>query len=148
MDWEDAVKNDLIKTSILRFGVVLSPKAGALRKLINLCRANLGASLGKGDQYLSWITIDDAIYAILHIIYNEIDGIFNLVAPNPVTQKELVDKISDKLNRVRFLSLNEHLVKLFYGEMAKDVLLASSYVTPKHLLDTGLNFTSLALMKD
>jgi len=59
-----------------------------------------------------------------------------------------VDKISDKLNRVRFLSLNEHIVKLIYGEMAKDVLLASSYVTPKHLLDTKfLNSTSLALMK-
>jgi uncharacterized protein (TIGR01777 family) len=140
VDWEEAVKNDFIKTSILRFGVVLSPRGGALRKLINLCRVNLGASLGRGSQHVSWITIDDAIYAILHIIYKELEGVFNLTTPNPVTQKELVDKISRKLNRVRFLSLNEHVVKLIYGEMADDVLLANCHVIPKHLLDTNFKF--------
>jgi uncharacterized protein (TIGR01777 family) len=139
-DWEKAVKNDFIKTSILRFGVVLSPGGGALRKLINLCRVNLGASLGRGSQHISWITIDDAIYAILHIIYKELEGVFNLTTPNPVTQKELVDMISVKLNRIRFLSMNEHVVKLIYGEMADDVLLANCNVIPKHLLDTNFKF--------
>ncbi|MEF3255542.1 MAG: TIGR01777 family oxidoreductase [Deferribacterales bacterium] len=138
--WEEASKNDNFETTILRIGVVLSPTGGALKKLIELGKFNLAAILGTGDQYISWITIDDLIYSIVHIIYNDLTGTFNLTAPEPIKQKDLIKIISNKLNRLNFLSLNDKIIKLIYGEMADEILLANNYVLPEKLINTGFQF--------
>lgn len=138
--WEEAAKNDLFPTSILRIGVVLTPKGGALKQLIKFANLNLGATLGKGDQYVSWIAMDDLIYSIAYILYNRLEGVFNLVSNSPVTQKDMIDTISKKLNRLRFLSLGEKGVKLIYGKMGEEVLLSSSFVVPEALEKSGFSF--------
>ncbi|MCA1981007.1 MAG: DUF1731 domain-containing protein, partial [Calditerrivibrio sp.] len=138
--WEKSTENSFMKTTILRIGVVLSPASGALRKLINLCNLNLGAKLGTGEQLISWITIDDLIYSILHIIYNKLEGVFNMTTPHPVTQREMVDKISANLKRTRFISLNEDLVRAVYGKMGDEILLSSSNAYPEKLIKSGFNF--------
>jgi len=131
--WELAAKNDLFPTTILRIGVVLTPKGGALKQLLKFVNLNLGATLGDGEQYISWITMDDLIYGITHILNNRLEGVFNMVSPSPVTQKEMVDTISNKLGKVRILSLNRKTVEFIYGRLGKEVLLANNYVIPDRL---------------
>lgn len=138
--WEKATENNFMKTTILRIGVVLSPASGALKKLITLCNLNLGAKLGTGEQLISWITIDDLTYSVLYIIYNSMDGVFNMTTPNPVSQRELVDKISANLKRTRFISLNEDIVRTVYGKMGDEILLSSSNIYPERLIKSGFNF--------
>lgn len=139
-DWELATENQLFKTTILRIGVVLTPKGGALKQFIKFIDLNMGATFGGGDHFISWIAMDDLLYSIAHIIYNRLEGVFNLVAPEPITQKEIVDTISRKLRRLRILNLNKKSVELIYGKLGREVLLASSYVIPKRLLDSGYRF--------
>ncbi|MGC8768579.1 TIGR01777 family oxidoreductase [Calditerrivibrio sp.] len=131
--WEQVAKNDLFPTTILRIGVVLTPRGGALKQFLKFVNLNLGATLGDGNQYISWITMDDLIYGITHIIHNRLEGVFNMVSPSPVTQKEMVDTISNKLKKVRILNLNRKTVELIYGRLGKEVLLANNYVIPDRL---------------
>ncbi|ADR19649.1 TIGR01777 family oxidoreductase [Calditerrivibrio nitroreducens] len=138
--WELAAKNDLFPTTILRIGVVLTPKGGALKQLLKFVNLNLGATLGDGEQYISWITMDDLIYGITHILNNRLEGVFNMVSPSPVTQKEMMDTISNKLRKVRILSLNRKTVELIYGRLGKEVLLANNYVIPDRLNLSNYNF--------
>lgn len=138
--WEESAKNDLFPTAILRIGVVLSPKGGALKQLVRFANFNLGATLGKGEQYISWISIDDLIYSLVYILYNRLEGVFNLVSPSPSTQKEMIDLISKKLKRLRFLSLGEKSVKMIYGKLGEEVLLSSSFVLPEALSQSGYKF--------
>jgi len=139
-DWESAAYNDHFPTAILRIGVVLTPKGGALKQLLKFTNLNLGATLGDGSHYISWIAIDDLLYSIVHILYNRLDGVLNLVAPKPVTQKYMIDMLAKKLKRLRFLNLGEKSVELIYGQLGREVLLANCCVVPTMLTRTGYSF--------
>ncbi len=142
--WEEATKQAEqagIRTVRMRIGVGITAKGGALQKLID---APLGyvRRFGNGRQHVSWISIDDLIAAILHlIVIDTIDGPVNLVSSNPVTNEEMIATIA-KLRKRPFLpGVSKNLLKLLYGEMAEELLLANSHISNKKLIESGFRYT-------
>lgn len=135
-DWESAAQSvPARRTAFLRFGVILSPEGGFLTEVQKMFR-RLGASrLGSGQQYLSWIHIDDVVDVIAQALVNPAySGPVNLVSPAPITNREMTD-ILKKLGGYRSLPPAPAMaLKLLYGEMSQ-VLLSSQRVRPGKLLD-------------
>ncbi|MCP4133684.1 MAG: TIGR01777 family protein [bacterium] len=130
-----------IRTIFLRTGVVLTPAGGALARLMKPARAGLAARIGNGTQYLSWITIDDTIGSIHHLLLNkEVRGPVNLVAPNPATNAEFTTALAWVLRRPNFFVVPASLIRLFFGEMGKEVLLRSQRVRSNKLAASGFRF--------
>lgn len=142
--WENAsefLKVHGIRVAHLRFGIVLSSKKGALYEIVKLFRWGVGGMLGSGDQYMSWIAIDDVVGAIYHVIlHSDLEGAVNVTSPHPVSNREFSKKISYYLKRPLGPSVPSFILKLFKGEMAEELLLSSVKVSPKKLLDTGYEF--------
>jgi uncharacterized protein (TIGR01777 family) len=130
-----------IRTVSFRIGIVLSPHGGALAKLMQTINVGAGAPLGTGKQYFSWIHIDDVCRAFIHAMHNnQIEGVYNLTAPNPVTNEELTKESAAVLNKPLLLpNVPAFALKLGMGEMANAVL-GGSKVSSKKLLATGLSF--------
>mgnify|MGYP000373107305 CR=1 FL=1 len=125
----------------LRFGVVLSSKKGALSEIATLIRRGLGSVLGSGDQYISWIAVDDAACAIYHAIVTEnLKGPVNITSPNPVTNREFTKKIAAHLRKSLGPNMPASLLRFVKGDMAEELLLASTRVSPKKLLESGYEF--------
>ncbi|MEM7276028.1 MAG: TIGR01777 family oxidoreductase, partial [Actinomycetota bacterium] len=102
VDWEEAATPAVeagIRTAFLRTGIVLSTEGGALPKLLPLFKFGVGGQFGSGRQYMSWITIDDHVGAMLHLLNDEISGPVNLTAPGPVTNAEFVKTLGKVLGR-------------------------------------------------
>ena len=101
----------------------------------------LGGPIGSGKQWISWIHRDDEILAILFLLEkNDLRGIFNLTSPNPVTMREFARSLGQNLRRPSWFRIPEFMMKLTFGEMAKETLLASQRVYPKKLIDAGFEF--------
>jgi uncharacterized protein (TIGR01777 family) len=147
--WESAAMpavNKGIRTLFLRLGVVLSPEGGALKRLLLPFSIGAGGRIGEGEQYMSWITIDDLLGALLHLIsHKKISGPVNLVSPGPVTNREFTSILSRILKRPAFFHLPGLLIKIVFGEMGRAVLLGSTRVTPKKLLNSGYEFRNPGL---
>ncbi|BBP44972.1 hypothetical protein THMIRHAS_03450 [Thiosulfatimonas sediminis] len=125
---------------ITRFGVVLSPEGGALAKMLPPFKLGLGGPIAGGTQCFSWIDIDDLCAAMQFIIARpELNGTFNLTAPNPITQKQFAQTLGKTLKRPAFLPLPEWQLKLMFGEGAQ-VLTHSASVFPQRLIDLGFHF--------
>jgi len=125
----------------LRIGITLSPLGGALNKLLLPFKLCLGGKLGPGNQYMSWIGIDDVIGAIYHVVSNNnIEGPINVVAPNPVTNLEFTKTLGKVLSRPTLFSVPETVIKPAFGEMGREILLSSTRVVPNKLLATGYRF--------
>ena len=142
--WEaaaDHVKNLNVRTVKLRTGVVLSDKSGALPKIAAPARFGLGAPLGDGDQWMSWIHIDDMCRLYIEALENETwEGIYNGVASPPVTNTELTKLISKVLDRPQWIpKVPEFALDLAFGEMA-EVVLGSSYVENARLRTTDFSY--------
>ncbi len=130
-----------IRTVLLRTGIVLSKDGGALATMLTPFKLGVGGVVGSGKQWMSWITLDDEIAIINYAIENEnIRGAVNAVAPHPVTNQEFTKTLGDVLNRPTFLPLPEFAVSMIFGEMGDALLLASTKVLPKRLLDAGFEF--------
>ncbi|MCP3992893.1 MAG: TIGR01777 family protein [Actinomycetia bacterium] len=130
-----------ITTTLLRSGIVLSPHGGALAKMLPLFRLGLGGRFGRGDQYQSWITIDDEVGAIGFLLNNPVDGPANLTAPNPVTNAELTSALGAVLGRPALLPIPTFGPKLLLGsEMAQSLLFDSQRVLPAVLDRAGYQF--------
>lgn len=145
-EWEDAtlmaVKKG-IRTINLRIGMVLSPKGGALKKMLPIFKWGLGGRLGSGNQYISWIAIDDLVRVIDTVIREEkIAGPVNAVAPYPVTNTEFTKVLGSILRRPTFFALPEVVVRLLFGEAGKELLLASQRAIPAKLQEKGFQFIS------
>lgn len=125
-----------------RIGVVLTPKGGALAKMLPAFRLGLGGRLGSGKQCVSWIGIDDLI-ALMHyaMVTPELAGPVNCVAPNPVTNKEFTETLASILHRPAFLPVPATLLRVALGELADDALLASVNVHSKKLQSSGYRFS-------
>jgi uncharacterized protein len=130
-----------IRTVLLRFGMVLSPQGGALAQMLPVFRWGLGGTLGNGSQYMSWITLEDTVRAIEHVIATpSLKGPANVVAPNPVTNTEFTRALARTLSRPAFLPIPAFVLRLLFGEIADEVLLSSARVIPQKLLASGFEF--------
>jgi len=129
-----------------RLGVVLSPKGGALAKMLLPFRLGGGGVIGHGGQYMSWVTLDDVVGAIGHMLAVEsIKGPVNVVAPTPVTNREFTKTLGRVLKRPTIVPLPAFAARLALGEMAEALLLASARVRPVGLLESGYLFRHTSL---
>lgn len=143
-DWEAATE-PLGKTGCrvvsTRFGIVLSADGGALGKMLPIFRKGLGGPLGDGEHWMSWIVIDDAVRAIQFLLENETArSPFNIVSPNPVTNREFTRSLGKVLNKPSFLPAPRFALRLAFGEMADGALLASQRALPTRLEELGFRF--------
>ena len=143
-DWEAATRPAVergIRVVNLRFGIALSAAGGALTSMLPPFRLGLGGPLGSGEQYMSWVAIDDAIGAVLHALATPaLSGPVNVVSPTPVTNREFATTLGRVLSRPAFLPLPGFAVKLLFGEMGEDLLLGSTRVQPRRLEESGYAF--------
>jgi uncharacterized protein (TIGR01777 family) len=142
--WEEAttpaVQAD-IRTIHLRTGIVLSPAGGALKAMLPPFRLGLGGRTGNGRQWMSWIDVQDMVGAIYHILKNDLlQGPVNLAAPQPVTNTEFAKTLASVLSRPAIFPLPKAAVKLVFGEMGEELLLASQMVEPVKLISSGYPF--------
>jgi uncharacterized protein len=142
--WEGATepaRQAGLRTVQLRFGVVLSPAGGALAKILPPFRLGLGGVLGNGRQYMSWIALDDAVGTIQHVIATDaLQGPTNVVAPQAVTNQEYTKTLGAVLGRPTIFPLPAFAARLMFGEMADELLLASTRVQPAKLLASGYHY--------
>lgn len=142
--WEaaaDPAREAGIRVVHLRFGVVLSPKGGALAKMLTPFKMAVGGRIGSGDQYMSWLSIEDASGMILHGLNTpELSGPVNAVAPEPVTNAEFTKALGRAVHRPTIFPMPGFAAKLAFGEMAEALVLASTRVLPKRLEETGYTF--------
>lgn len=137
-----------IRTVQLRIGLVLSPEGGALQKMLPAFRMGLGGKVGSGRQWMSWIHIQDLIWAISHILKTGVlEGPVNLVAPQAVTNAEFTRTLGSVLSRPTVLPLPVSAAKFAFGQMAQEVLLASQRVEPVRLVASGYSFQYSDLRK-
>ncbi len=143
-DWEAAAAPGAeagIRVLHLRFGVVLSPSGGVLARMLGPFRKGMGGPIGGGRQYVSWIAMEDALGAILHGLSTEaLRGAVNVASPYPVTQAEFAKTLGRVLARPTLLTVPAFGVKLMFGEMAGETILASQRLDPARLLGTGYSF--------
>ena len=129
-----------MNTCIIRIGLVLALKGGALPEMLKPIKYGLGSFFGNGNQYQSWIHIDDLSGVFLHAYKNRLHGTFNAVAPQPTTNKALTSTIAALCNKPLFLpGIPKFLMKLVLGEM-HILLYESQYVTSDKIRQTGYTF--------
>ncbi len=130
-----------IRVVHLRFGVILGREGGALKKLLVPFRFGLGGKVGSGKQYMSWISIDDAVGIIGFAVQNaQLRGPVNAVAPEPVTNKRFTEALARTLRRPARLPLPALPLKAVLGEMAEATLLSGARVRPQQLVEKGYQF--------
>ncbi len=130
-----------IRTVLLRIGMVLSPRGGALEKMLPPFKLGVGGRLGSGNQWMSWVDVDDLVGAIEHAIATErLAGPVNAVAPNPVTNAVFTRTLANVLHRPGIFPVPAFALRLAMGEMADALLLASQRVVPDRLTSTGYSF--------
>jgi hypothetical protein len=149
-DWEgatSAASQAGIRVALLRFGIILSLQGGALAKMLPPFRLGVGGPLGSGRQWMSWLTIDDAVGIIQHgIACPELSGPVNAVAPEPVTNAEFTRSLGTVLGRPAVLPVPAFGLELLFGEMAGEALLGSQRVLPRRLEETGYAFRDPVLL--
>ena len=131
-----------IRVVRLRSGVVLSEKGGALEKQLLPFKMGLGGRLGTGRQYLSWITLEDEIAAIRHLLsHDSVDGPVNVTAPNPVTNADFTKALGRALHRPTMIPTPKVALNAMFGEeMVSEMLLAGQRVLPTVLTSIGFSF--------
>lgn len=143
-EWEASAEPAVeggIRVVHLRFGIVMSPKGGALAMMLPPFRMGLGGKLGSGKQFMSWISIDDVVEAIHHTLATPtLRGAVNVVAPNPVTNLEFTKMLGRVLRRPTIFPVPAFAARLAFGELADEALLASARVEPARLKASGYRF--------
>jgi uncharacterized protein len=145
VDWEAACRPAIsagVRVSNLRFGIVLSTAGGAFPRMAAPFKMGAGGRLGTGKQYMSWITLPDALRAINYILVNDqLHGPFNVVAPNPVPNEIFAKVLAEVLHKSNLITVPVTMAHLAFGtEMADQVLLASDRVVPEKLSSAGFQF--------
>lgn len=129
------------QVSLLRLGVVLARDGGALGKMTQSFRLGVESWLGSGEQWLSWIHLEDAVRVIQHVLDCEHPtGIYNTVAPAPVRHRELAHEAGRQSNTWLRLGVPAFAAKMMAGEMAEELLLGGQRVLPAQLLEDGFQF--------
>ena len=142
-EWEKATlpaSQAGIRVVHLRFGIVLSREGGALQKILTPFKMGVGGRVGSGEQFWSWIDIEDVVGVVKHSIINgDVRGPVNVVAPNPVTNAEFIKTLGRVLGRPTIFPLPAFVARLALGEMS-DALLGSQRVEPARLKASGYKF--------
>lgn len=142
--WQKAIDQALdqgMKVTTTRFGVALKKGEGMLKKLAPSFYLGLGAVVGDGQQVLSWIHIDDIVGAYQFLLKRlDLEGAFNLTAPQPVNQAEFAQTMAKTLHRPLFLKLPAPIIRGLFGEMGECLLLKGQRVLPKRLIEEGYHF--------
>lgn len=163
-DWEQLALQATefgVPVTLVRTGVVIHPTGGMLSKLLTPFKMGIGGQLGNGQQIMSWISRDDWVAAVTFIIEQQLDDsafqvndntrtarhtpsnkvakVYNLTAPNPVTNHTFTKTLGAWLHRPTFFTLPEFLLKLIFGEMST-LLIDGQKVLPKALLEAGFEF--------
>ncbi len=149
-EWEAATaraEGAGIRTVQVRTGLVLSPTGGALEKMLTPFKLGLGGRIGSGRQWWSWIHLQDMVGAIRHAMNGTMTGPVNLVAPSPVRNAEFTKTLAALLSRPAIFPAPAFVVRLAFGEMANDLLLASQRVEPAKLALSGYVFQYSDLRK-
>jgi hypothetical protein len=143
-EWEvatEAATKAGIRTVQIRTGIVLTATGGALAKMLTPFKLGLGGILGNGQQWMSWIDIQDMVTGIQHILKTDrLRGPVNMVTPAPVTNVEFTKTLAGALSRPAIFPVPSFMVKLAFGEMGETVLLGSQRVEPGKLVASGYSF--------
>lgn len=127
--------------TLLRFGVVLHQGEGMLKKLTLPMKLGLGAVMGSGRQPLAWIDADDLVNALVFLLnHPSLTGAINLVAPQVVTHQVFMKTLATRLNRPLLFKMPASIVKILFGEMGEELLLAGQVVSPNRLLEHQFKF--------
>jgi uncharacterized protein (TIGR01777 family) len=143
-EWEAAARPAVeagIHVVNLRFGVILGRGSGALARMLPVFRMGLGGRLGNGRQWMSWVSLEDAVAAIILALDTEkLAGPVNVTAPNPVTNAEFTRALARQLRLPAIIPAPAIALKLAFGQMAQEALLASTRAVPPKLLGAGFQF--------
>jgi uncharacterized protein len=143
-DWESATEPAAaagVRVVLVRFGVILSRQGGALAKMLTPFKLGLGGKVGRGDQYMSWIAIDDVVGAIIHCLNTDsLSGPVNVVAPQPVTNLEFTRTLGRVLSRPTIFPMPAFAARAAFGQMGQELLLSGQRVEPARLLAAGYAF--------
>ena len=138
---EALAANDLgIRVTLLRFGVVLTTTGGALKKMLLPFQLGLGGKIGSGEQFMSWIALEDLLSAIEFLLHNSLQGAVNVVAPEACQNQLFTQALAAALHRPAYLPIPGCLLKLAFGQMAQEVFLYSTRAYPTRLLEAGFTF--------
>ena len=141
--WESSAQSNTMASACLRFGLVLDRSGGALKKMLPPFQLGLGGPLGSGRHWQSWIGLDDAVRHIMHLCtapVEDVRGVHNVVAPEPIQQRDFALALGKALKRPAWLPAPRWAVQLLFGDMAKEALLASTRVIPTRRLKEGPSF--------
>jgi uncharacterized protein (TIGR01777 family) len=139
-DWEaaaDPARKAGIQVMHARFGQILSWDGGSLAAQARLYRWGLGTRLGSGRQWMAWISLEDAVAGLLHLIDKKAEGPFNFVAPTPCRQLDFHELMARRFHRPEFPSLPAWLLRLMPGGFGQELLLSSARIQPRRLLEAG-----------
>ena len=144
--WEAATLVATARTVHLRTGIVLSKEGGALRKQLPIFKAGTGAPLGSGKQYQSWISIDDEVAAITHLLTADVEGPVNLVGPGPVTNKDFTKELGKAVHRPTLpVHVPGFVLKAALGQFAEEGVLRGQRLEPSVLERSGFAFRHATL---
>lgn len=130
-----------LRVCALRIGMVLDSEGGALAQMLPAFRWGMGGRIGSGTQWMSWIHLNDLLYAIEHLLYTpSLSGAVNLSAPESVRQREFARCLSNVLRRPALAPLPAWVVRTLLGEMGESLLLQGQRAQPKGLQDSGFRF--------
>ncbi|MEO6399118.1 MAG: TIGR01777 family oxidoreductase [Tepidiformaceae bacterium] len=141
--WEQAANGGReagVRTSIVRFGVVLSRDGGAFPRMLLPFRFGVGGTLGRGRQWMSWVTLEDAVRAVSHVLTANGEGTFNITAPQPVTNREFTRALAKAVHRPALFPVPPVALRLLIGGAANELLLASQRVGRSRLAELGFQF--------
>jgi uncharacterized protein (TIGR01777 family) len=142
--WEAAAQPAIdagVRTVFLRTGIVLSPKGGALKKLLPFFRLGVGGKFGNGKQWQSWISMDDEVASIIHLLTANVSGAVNLTAPQPVTNAEFTKVLARVVKRPAIVPVPTFAPKILLGgELADALLFTGQRVMPQALTASGYVF--------
>lgn len=141
--WEEeaGAAETFARLVIFRFGVVLGSGGGALAKMLLPFKLGVGGRIGSGRQWFSWVALDDVTRAILWAIKDEnARGVFNITAPNPVTNAHFTRALGRALHRPTVFPIPSAGMKILFGQMADETLLSGQRVIPSRMIDRGFRF--------
>ena len=125
----------------MRFGIILSPNGGALKKMLPAFKMALGGPMGDGRHWMSWIALEDVVRAISFLLdHAAAHGPVNVVAPNPVTNREFAETLARVLKRPAFIRTPASLLRMLFGDFVDAALLSSQRVKPQRLTELGFEW--------
>jgi uncharacterized protein (TIGR01777 family) len=141
--WEAAAREaePLARLAILRFGVVLAPDGGALKKMLLPFKLGAGGPIGSGAQWMSWIDREDVLSMIEWAVDGDaVSGVYNATAPEPVRNRDFARALGKAVHRPALIPTPGFALRLLFGQMADEALLAGQRVLPVHALGEGFTF--------